>query len=157
MPHPRSAEPALHQHLRLDHLDSGNAAQRVEISDSHLAVRTVERRPVTGAAPEDAPALSPRAHAVLRNFEPTWRVPTAGVEVLRTATAANRDEARSVLKSEPAVQFAGRVVVDPASKRPILYTENFFLKFDGATKPAVCEEIIANHSLAIKRRLGYAR
>jgi hypothetical protein len=76
----------------------------LEISESHLAVRTVDRRPLTGDSPADAPALSPRAHQALRNFDPEWRVPTAGVEVLRTATAAERDEARIVLKEEPAVQ-----------------------------------------------------
>jgi subtilisin family serine protease len=129
----------------------------LDISESHLAVRTVDRRPLTGDSPADAPALSARAHQALRNFDPEWRVPTAGVEVLRTATAAERDEARIVLKDEPAVQFAGRVVIDPVSKRPILYTENFFVKFQADTNPQMCERLLAARNLTIKRPLAYAR
>jgi subtilisin family serine protease len=132
----------------------------LDVSDSLLAVRTRERtRSVAATDPVQAAPLSERARAVLNKFDLTWALPPAGIEVFRAAApnAALRDEARSVLKDEEAIRFAGRVLQDPTSGSPVLYTENFFVKFNEGEEPARCEEILANYMLTVKRRLTYAR
>jgi subtilisin family serine protease len=134
----------------------------LDVSDSLLAVRTHERRrSVATADPVQSAPLSERARAVLRNFDLTWELKPAGIEVLRAAVpapdAALRDEARLVLKDEAAVRFAGRVLQDPDSGAPVLYTENFFVKFEDDEDPSRCEDILANYNLTIKRRVHYTR
>jgi subtilisin family serine protease len=134
----------------------------LDVSDSLLAVRTHERRrSVATTDPVQAAPLSERGRGVLRNFDLAWELKPAGIEVFRASAAARnaalRDEARVVLKNEPAVRFAGRVLHDPASGAPVLYTENFFVKFDGDEDPSRCEEILANYNLTVKRRVNYAR
>jgi subtilisin family serine protease len=62
-----------------------------------------------------------------------------------------------VLKDEPDVRFAGRVLVDPASKAPVLYTENVFVKFNDEAKASVCRKLLKQHGLKIKRGVAYLR
>ncbi len=62
-----------------------------------------------------------------------------------------------MLKTDPAIEFAGRVLIDPKSKRPVIYTENFFVKFDSDEKPSACRELLKQYSLTIKQELEYAR
>ncbi len=130
-------------------------------SNEHVVVRTTHRAPVlTERAFEVAP-VSAEARALLRNFDLAVRFREAGVDVLRampTRRAKNlRDRAREVLKHEPEIEFAGRVLVDPKAGRPVIYTENFFVKFDGDESATACRKIIKKHRLEIKRVLEYAR
>jgi subtilisin family serine protease len=138
---------------------NGKAYQLYE-SGAMLAVRTHARqRSVVARAPEIAAPLSAEARSVLRGYAPVWTLPAAGVEVVAPTSekaAARRDEIRAMLKEEPAVRFAGRVLQDEAST-PVLYTENFFVKFDPEEDPANCAALLADYGLAIKRPLGYAR
>ena len=87
-----------------------------------VVVRTQSRRPL------DAATQSPKARQALSNLEPVQRFQHAGVEVFRyradVRRASARGAIRTTLKSEKDVQFAGRVLIDPQSKKPVLYTEN---------------------------------
>ena len=133
-------------------------AYDLEVSEGMIAVRTHERqRSVVAAAPEDAAPLSARAREALRGYELMWTLPAAGVEVMRPyAAARSRDEVRFVLKEEPSVRFAGRVLRD-ASGAPVLYTENFFVKFDDDQDQERCAAILASYGLTVKKRITYAR
>jgi subtilisin family serine protease len=135
----------------------GGQAFSLEVSETHLAVRTREARSVVNAAPAEAAPISTRSRELLRYFELEWRLPDAGVEILRTEGGTNlRDAARDALQSEEAVRFAGRVLVDPVSQAPIVYTENFFVKFNAGVDEDECRRILGEYQLAIKRPVTYA-
>ncbi len=68
-----------------------------------------------------------------------------------------RDKARTALKKEPGLRFAGRVLVEEDGRTIVLYTENIFIKFFDNIKPGVCEKIIKKNKLAIKQKPGYAK
>ena len=133
----------------------------LDVSDSMLAVRTKTRaRSVATNDPIQGAPLSDRAIAVLNNFDLRWRLPLPGVEVFRTTepdAVRLRDAAREVLTEEGTVRFAGRVLRDQSSGSPVLYTENFFVKFDEDATQEECEDLLARYGLGIKRPLDYAR
>lgn len=130
-------------------------------SPSHIVVRTANRMPLTGTQVFAEAPLSRGARAVVGEFDLVARFQEAGVEVLRvarkSAPKALRDHARAVLKKDPAIEFAGRVLTDSRSGEPILYTENFFVKFDGDLSQRACLKIIKSYGLEIKRSLEYSR
>jgi subtilisin family serine protease len=129
-------------------------------SESHIAVRTHSREAAIGMPQAVAP-LERESLEVLREFESVVEFPVAGVEVFKTRTTRGakslRDEARSTLKKDKAVQFAGRVLVDPTSKSPVLYTENCFVKFADDVKESEVKKLLKKHDFKGKRVLGYAR
>jgi subtilisin family serine protease len=131
------------------------------LSDNHLVVRTGRRSPLMGERPFGDASISAAAHSVLDQFELAIRFREAGVEVLRakgsTGSAEVRDNARVVLKAEPEIQFAGRVLIDPTAQEPVIYTENLFLKFDDDAEHSVCQETLGRYGLVIKSELTYAR
>lgn len=132
---------------------TGPKLQLVESSD-HLVVRTVSRDAV-----QFTPLSKPSRQA-MSSFEPVARFRRAGVEIFQTVAArprALRDRARATLKREPAIQFAGRVLVDRVSQEPIVYTENFFVKFYDDESAAICRKVLAKHKLKVTRQLQYAR
>ena len=120
-----------------------------------VVVRTQSRRPL------DAATQSPKARQALSNLEPVQRFQHAGVEVFRYRAdirrASARGAIRTTLQSEKDVQFAGRVLIDPQSKKPVLYTENLFIKFDDDLAESTCRKILKSSGLGIKRVLNYAR
>jgi subtilisin-like proprotein convertase family protein len=124
-------------------------------SDELVVVRTRSRQPL------DASILSRQARQMLDQFAPVVRFPTAGVEVLRAAPKAKRrivrDRARVLLKRERGLEFAGRVLCDPKSGAPVVYTENFFVKFHDDWSPRACKRVLSAHGLRIKRTLEYTR
>lgn len=61
-----------------------------------------------------------------------------------------RDLARSAIKSS-GVRFAGRVLYDPKSRRPVLYTENYFVRFRVDLSQRKCRSILRGMNLTIKR------
>src|SRR5262245_16314664 len=67
-------------------------------------------------------ALTTRARRALDNMEPIVDVPHAGVQVFAATKggSAAAQRARSVLKKEPEVRFAGRALRDPKSKAPVI-------------------------------------
>jgi subtilisin family serine protease/subtilisin-like proprotein convertase family protein len=130
-------------------------------SDEQVAVRTNSRSSMAGPRSFESAALSPRAREVLSEFEVTTRFREAGVEILRTTVARgrknSRDKARAILKKEPEIEFAGRVLVTPEAQKPVLYTENFFVKFDGDQSTSACRKVLKSYGLTVKRELDYAR
>ncbi|RCJ19879.1 peptidase S8 [Nostoc sp. ATCC 43529] len=141
----------------------GQNGQRYElaISDEHVVVRTENRSPLLGQRPFEVAPVSIAARSILNQFELTARFRQAGVEILRakvpTQGVALRDRARAILNEEPKVEFAGRVLVDPRSQEPVIYTENLFVKFDNRQDSGACEEVLGRYNLTIKRKLEYAR
>lgn len=123
-------------------------------SPEHVVVRTANR------APLPLTPISPSSRRALADFESIVQFAHAGVEVLRAegrrARARGR-AARAALKKEPRIQFAGRVLVDRATRQPIIYTENFFVKFHDDESTAACRRVLAKHKLSVKRQLPYAR
>ena len=130
-------------------------------SNEHVVVRTNSRSALADARPFEVSALSAKARDVLGQFELSARFREAGVEILRTKVARGskslRDKARSILKTEPEIEFAGRVLVTQQSGRPVLYTENFFVKFDSEQSPTACRKILKKYKLTVKKELEYAR
>lgn len=128
-------------------------------SDGLVAVRTVSRRPAVGTM-DEVVALKSESLEILAEFEPVVRFPIAGVTVLRPKgrrARALRDEARRTLKKDKAIEFAGRVLVDPKSGAPILYTENGFVKFEDDVKPGEIRRVLRKYRFEARRALGYAR
>src|SRR5262249_33949032 len=89
-------------------------------SDNLVAVRTISRGPLKVDRTFEVTPVSAKAVKFLDDFELLTRFREAGVEVLRTKTRRNsrelRNKARSILKKEPDIEFAGRVLVDPKSR-----------------------------------------
>ena len=120
-------------------------------SDALIAVRTdrpIARRgaPVRGALESALPD-----RALVASF------PEANVGVYRLPdqTADAVEAAKQQLQMMPGVRFAGRALVDSAGK-PVVYTENIFLKFRDDLSEDHCRAVIAEHGLALKRVLDYA-
>ncbi|MGH1395845.1 MAG: S8 family serine peptidase [Trichormus sp.] len=131
------------------------------ISDNHIVVRTETRNVLVGDRPFEVASVSPQARHVLDQFQVTARFRPAGVEVLELKAphqdGALRDQAREILNQEADIQFAGRVLVDPQSQQPVVYTENLFVKFHNQIEANTCEEVLRRYDLTIKRQLDYAR
>lgn len=131
------------------------------VSDEYMVVRTHSRNVLCQPRPYETETISHQAHHLLSRFELVTRFRDAGVEVFQAKSpadgAALRDEARSVLNAEEGIQFAGRVMVDPVSRSPVLYTENLFVKFHNTEPEAHCRAILDRYGLQIKRSLPYAR
>ncbi len=130
-------------------------------SNEHVVVRTNSRSALADVRPFEVSALSNKARDVLEQFELSARFREAGVEILRAkvprGSKSLRDRARSILKSEPEIEFAGRVLITQQSARPVLYTENFFVKFDSEQSATACRKILKSYKLTIKKELEYAR
>ncbi len=141
----------------------GKQGKPIKLVESNelLVVRTNSRSPVASRDDIANAPLSDAARELLNQFELVENFPASGVDVLRVkrdrGAKAVRDEARSVLKQEPGIQFAGRVLTDGASGAPVLYTENFFVKFDDDAKVAACKKLLKKYKLAIKRKVDYVR
>lgn len=139
----------------------GKGGKRLKLAEAPdmIAVRTHSRKAVLGAGSVRA-ALSAKAAMTLNRFDTACEFPMAGVAVLRTADARAKaacDEARKTLKGEPDVRFAGRVLIDPQSKRPVLYTENLYVKFEDDCSAAAARKILRQYKFEIKETPGYSR
>ena len=66
-----------------------------------------------------------------------------------------RDTVRQILKPS-GVRFAGRVLQDPKSKRPVLYTENYFVKFRSEMRSSKCRSLLKQMGLSVKRAYTYS-
>jgi subtilisin family serine protease len=131
----------------------GKKGQRLRLREATDLVVVRTRRRI---ATEDL-TLSRAARVLVERAESVLRFPHAGVEVLRLQKGASRDEARGLLREEPELQFAGRVLTDPKSRAPVLYTENLFLKFEDDVGQRECRRVIKEMGLAVKQALDYAR
>jgi subtilisin family serine protease len=55
-----------------------------------------------------------------------------------------------VLRAEPGLQFAGRVLTDPTSGRPVVYTENLFVRFIPGASNRKCKQLLRDYRLTIR-------
>ena len=125
----------------------------LRVSDDLMVVRTHGQGSVRDGD------VAAKTHVALDPFESVFRIPEAGVEVLRCraprAVRSVRDRARVTVGAEESVRFAGRGLATPAG-RPVLYTENLFVQFGPAVSAAAIRRIWKEHGLAVKRELPYA-
>lgn len=124
-------------------------------SPNRVVVRTRNARSV------DKAIASSEGKKTLKDFDIELEFPEADITVYKTKEAVIdditvRDKARTALKKEPELRFAGRVLIDADGKTPVIYTENIFIKFFDQIKAAQCEEILAKNNLAIKQKPEYA-
>ena len=124
---------------------------RLEDKPDTLVVRGLGRVPI------EQLSLSKNSRSILSKLTQIFRLPDAGVDVLQCGKEISRDEARSELKKEPSLRFAGKSLADPQFKTPALYTENLFIKFKDNLNPNECKRLLNAHKLNIKNTLGYAQ
>ncbi len=130
--------------------------QMLEESSDRVVVRTRNARLLSNAVSSAA------GKKIVENFAAEMEFPEHDVTVLKTKAAtggstAVRDEARAVLKTEQELRFAGRVLLDPNTNAPVLYTENIFIKFLDTIKAEDCEKILSTENLTVKERAEYAK
>lgn len=139
---------------------SGTTQEYIE-SNEYLVVRSRDRQPVTTHTPFASTILSTESRSLLNEFEPVFQIPDAGVEVLRAKTTQTdsslRDRTRTALDNEENIEFAGTALVDPVAHRPVVYTENLFIKFQDSLKTSACEAFLQQQNLTIKRQVDYAQ
>ena len=133
----------------------------LKISPNRVVVRTKNARSL------DSAIHSTKAKKVLRKFEVEQNFPEADVCILqakpsrsrsvRTKRTTLRDNARKVLKEEPELRFAGRVLVNEKADSPVLYTENLFIKFKDTLAIDVGETLLENWNLKIKKKVPFAK
>lgn len=124
-------------------------------SKDMVAVRTRDSRDLTNII------FSKEVKKVLKDFDLVLEFPEADISVFQTKDSVRdkttvRDKAKTTLKKEPELRFAGKVLIDPGSKTLVLYTENIFIKFHDHIETAVCEKIMAESNLKVKQRPDFA-
>lgn len=127
----------------------------LELSNDLIAVRTRSGRSVARSA---GPVATP-ASAQLADGQLVLSFPEAGVEVYRvpvTRGGRSLEARKTALKALPDVRFAGGVLVDPATRAPVLYTENLFVKFADTADTEACRAVLREMALTIKSEPGYA-
>lgn len=122
------------------------------VDEDLLVVRTRSKKSLRGG-----PVPRPEA-ALLQNMEFVMAFPEAGVEVYRRRPGYRKslDEVRRELRKLPDTRFAGRVLVNKKTGEPVLYTENFFLKFRDDYDREHCLKVIQAAGLNVKQELKYA-
>ena len=125
-------------------------------SNDMVAVRTRNSRNLKNAV------ISEKGKKALKDFELVLEFPEADISVFQAKDSvkdklAVRNKAKTALKKEPELRFAGKVLVDTGSNTLVLYTENIFIKFHDQIQSNVCENILAENHLKIKQKPDYAR
>lgn len=127
----------------------------LEQSKDLIAVRTRSGRSITRSA---GPVPAPQS-AELEDGTLVASYPEAGVEVYRVPVSRGTrslSDRKTALRASPDVRFAGGVLVDPATKEPVLYTENLFIKFVETADPDDCLAILRAAGLTVKNKVDYA-
>jgi hypothetical protein len=98
---------------------------------------------------------------VLSHFNLEAEFPEANIVVYKARSSVKnrlkeRDDARSSMKKEAGVRFAGKVLVEEDGRTIVLYTENIFVKFMDGVKPEACRKILKKFKLTIKQKPDYA-
>ena len=125
-----------------------------ELADSPdlIAVRTHSRDSVNLRGPVPLPA-----EAALLDGQLVAEFPDAGVEVYRIDPIRRSIQDRKVaLRSSPDIRFAGNVLIQPATGKPILYTENLYVRFKPTVDSDQCEQLLRDAGLIVKRVLDFA-
>ncbi|MEM1122247.1 MAG: S8 family serine peptidase [Bacteroidota bacterium] len=115
-------------------------------------------------------ALSSNSKRLLSKMMPVVSFPEANVTVFQCIDKKRvrsrsvmgggmkiRNEVRKNFNQEAEIRFAGRVLKDATTGEPVVYTENFFVKFHDGTGTEKCQAIIKALGLKIKDKLGFAK
>ena len=117
----------------------------------HIVVRTDQLRRERSCIPVGV------AGAELVDSEAVLRLPEVGVEVLRFAgKPAAAKKARAALKRDKRVRFAGQAFCISETGEPVVYTENFFVKFSDDVSTSKAKRTLKEYGLSPKRELPYA-
>ncbi|MEZ4919139.1 MAG: S8 family serine peptidase [Saprospiraceae bacterium] len=134
----------------------GNEIRLVESKDK-LVVRTKGNKAVQEVK------LSDESRELLDNTTEIASFPEAGVTIHKVDSDQGlqdaedrRDETRASLKQEDTIRFAGRVLEDSESGEAMLYTENFFVKFQDELATEECIEFLKKYHLQVKSLLAFA-
>ncbi|MEM6321402.1 MAG: S8 family serine peptidase, partial [Bacteroidota bacterium] len=136
----------------------GHTLQLVEASDL-VVVRTKKNVPMKELS------LSAASRNLLPKLMPVISFPEANVTVFQCIDKKSRsvgggmklrNQVRKSFKQEESIHFAGRVLKDAKSGQPVIYTENFFIKFRDDLSEADCRAILAKENLEVKDKLGFA-
>lgn len=130
----------------------GAPERRLEVSDNMIAIPT--------PPPGEAGKVLPRTMQVLRNMRRDTHFSHQRIDVLDASLLGDRaQEARLAFKEEPAFEFAGRVLVDPNSREPVVYSERVFLKLEDDASPRHVEKLLSKRGprWRVVRRPAYAR
>ncbi len=109
--------------------------------------------------------LSSSSKRLLSRMMPVVSFPEANVTVFKCINKKSRslgsgmklrNQVRKNFNEEKEIRFAGRVLKDAKSGEPVVYTENFFVKFKDGTKHGACQKIIKELGLIVKEKLGFA-
>jgi len=119
-----------------------------------IVVRTRSRRSLRLAGPVPAPS-----NAEIEDLVLELSFAEAGVEVLRLPAGSGSrsiDDRKSAIRALPDIEFAGGVLTDATGTTPVIYTENFFVKFVDSADIDDCRQILQNASLNVKSELKFA-
>ena len=134
----------------------GTAYTLVE-SPNMVAVRTATNTPIMRTT------LSNTGRQMMNQLTQVGYFPEASISIMVSNTASVsdsllvRDQARSLLKKEDNVRFAGRVLQEEKSGAVMLYTENFFIKFYDAISEEDCINLLHKYSLIKKGKAEFAQ
>lgn len=130
----------------------GTGGYRLELVDHGdlVVVRSHQR----GTRPERTP-LARHSREVMDRLRPLFAFPAAGVSVYR-APAGSAEQLADALAPDPALQFAGRGLADPAGE-PVVYTENAFVKFADTAADGHCRAVLRMHGFTLHRPVPYLR
>ena len=78
------------------------------------------------------------------------------MQVFEATKGAVAQRARTVLKKEPGLRFAGRALREPKSKAPVIYTENAFVKFHENVSESRRQALLKKYKLTVKREALFA-
>ena len=82
--------------------------------------------------------------------------PAAGVEVIDVGNMRSRNHYRKILKDEADIRFAGRVLTIAETNIPVLYTENFYVKFPADQPVDDCLDCLKAYNLELKESVPWA-
>lgn len=83
--------------------------------------------------------------------------PPAGVEVFRVPTERRSIEERKItLNGHAMIEFAGRVLVDPILKLPVVYSENLYIRFHEGVRSEDCVRLLRKQKLEVKQAFKFA-
>ena len=125
---------------------------RLDLSENMLVVRARGDRAPRQAGRKDSRGL-------LRSMLRVSDHSSAGVAVFMlhpARRAPDRDDALAALKRDRGFRFAGHCLIDPKSRRPVVYTENLFLKFRGDVPRSTVQRVLRRYKLKPKRYPRYA-
>ena len=113
----------------------------------------------SGSSLARTPGVLNPAQAELGDATLVLSYPEAGVEVFRVPVGRKSKSLagrKTALRQFEDVRFAGGVLIDPATKQPVLYTENIFVKFKDEADPDDCLAVLREAGLQLKEAVTYA-